>query len=243
MKMPKLVYYIHFIFAFVFVTTWVSAQQHSTGFNREVLFDESRNYGESHRPIVINYWYPAENRSTQKKFTFRDYILAGSQKADLSKLTTKDEEVLIDVFRANLSYFNITESQFSKVLLQPAASGLATKPLPAKYPLVVLVGGTGGSNGFFTTWAEQLSAKGLVVVTLSSFGENDTTACGYDLSCIQNQTKDIAYTVKAMSKKSFVNESKISMVVWSFGGLSAMLYQSEHKKVNAILSIDSAFAE
>jgi hypothetical protein len=43
-----------------------------------------------------------------------------------------------------------------------------------------------------------------------------------------------------MCKKSFVNESKISMVVWSFGGLSAMLYQSEYRKVNAILSLDSA---
>lgn len=238
--MPDPDYCICFIVALVFVVTEVNAQSNTTGFNREVLFDESRSYGEGQRPIVINYWYPAKRKSNKTSFTFKDYILAGSRQADLSTLTSQDEHSLVDLFRTNLDYFNVTDSQFSKILLKPAAPGLATAPLKSKFPLVVLVGGVGGSNGMFTTWAEQLSANGMVVITLSSFGENDSTACGYDLTCIQNQVKDIAYAVHVMSEKPFVDKSKISIVAWSFGGLSALLYHAEYQKVCAILSVDSA---
>jgi pimeloyl-ACP methyl ester carboxylesterase len=216
-----------------------SAQVRTIGFDRVVLTDSGRLFGESYRPIVVNYWYASFSSEIAQKLSYRDYILATSSNDNLAIVTDEQRSKLENEIRSNLNYFGITDAEFNRILSMPSKARLAPQP-SGRSPLVIVVGGTNGSNAFFTSLAEYLTAQGMIVATLSSFGNNDTTACGYDIDCVQHQVRDLSKVVDHFKQKEWIDDDRISMIAWSFGGLSAWAYAQREKDIQKLVSFDSA---
>lgn len=225
---------------FFLIVCAVNAQTNIIGFDRTVLSDSTRLFGTTPRPIVVNYWYPAISSNSAKPLTYRDYVLASTFELDLAQVTNEDRILLEEQVRSNLNYFDIMDEEFKRILEMPVKAFLAASPVKGKHKLVVVMGGTEGSNTFFTSLAESLSAQGFVVATLSSVGANDSIPCGYDAACIQNQTRDLALLVDYFYKKNWIDASNLSLLAWSFGGLSSLYYQQQFRSVKSIVSFDSA---
>lgn len=229
----------YFSFFFILTSYFVTAQSHNIGFDRVVLLDSNRHFGPGYRPIVINCWYPSETTESGEALTYRDYISATSSSVDVTLLTDEEASKLENEIRRNLYYFGVTDEEFNRILLTPAQARSGIEPT-GRYPLVVIVGGTNGSNALFTSLAEHYAAQGMVVATFSSFGTNDTTACGYDIDCAQHQVNDLSKVVDHFKHMDWIDEDRISMIAWSFGGLSAWAYTQQETCIRKIVSFDSA---
>jgi pimeloyl-ACP methyl ester carboxylesterase len=225
---------------FFLIVCAANAQTNIVGFDRTVLSDSTRLFGTTHRPIVVNYWYPAISSNSAKPLTYRDYVLASTFQLDLAQVTNGDRILLEEQVRSNLNYFDVMDEEFIRILSMPAKAVSAASPAKGKHKLVVVVGGTQGSNTFFTSLAERLSAQGFVVATLSSVGASDSIPCTYDTACIQNQTRDLAVLVDYFRKKNWIEPSNVSLLAWSFGGLSSLYYHQQFQTVKSIVSFDSA---
>ena len=225
---------------FFLIVCAANAQTNIIGFDRTVLSDSTRLFGTTPRPIVVNYWYPAISSNSAKPLTYRDYVLASTFQLDLAQVTNGDRILLEEQVRSDLNYFDVTDEEFIRILSMPAKAVSAASPVKGKHKLVVVVGGTQGSNTFFTSLAENLSAQGFVVATLSSVGANDSTPCTYDAACIQNETRDLAVLVDYFRKKNWIEPSNVSLLAWSFGGLSSLYYHQQFRTVKSIVSFDSA---
>lgn len=217
-----------------------NAQTNIIGFDRTIISDSTRQFGTTHRPIVVNYWYPATPSNSAKPLTYRDYVLASTFELDLAQVTNGDRILLEEQVRLNLNYFDVMDEEFKRILSMPAKAVLAASPAKGKHRLVVVVGGTQGSNTFFTALAESLSSHGFIVATLSSVGANDSIPCAYDAACIQNQAKDLTLLIDYFCEKNWIEPSNVSLLAWSFGGLSSLYYQQQFRTVKSIVSFDSA---
>lgn len=218
------------------------------GFTNTVLFDSTRYYLTHHnsgtinpyRPIYVNIWYPATKPQKATELKFSDYVYAGLTPKPASLLTLNEKDSLKQILSDNLSYFSVTETDVQRMLSMPMQGKHNATPIRKKFPMVIISGATNGSPFYFATLGEALATSGFVVVAISSLAENDTSTCSYDTKCLLNQVDDMHKVVEYMKGENYVDTTRISALAWSFGGLSAVLYQQKFNQLKALVSIDAA---
>lgn len=239
----------HFILLSLFPFHASSQSTFNVGFESHLYRDSTKNHLTSttssspqspSRPIRIFVWYPAAPTETSKQLTIVEYIRQGNFRTPAERLTPDESKKLSDKLFSTLTYFGLERVTYTRYIQTTANAYSPATPHKKKFPLLILGNATNGLAMYHSPLAEQLASKGYVVVSVASYGLNDTTDCGYDLPCVDLQLQDLRFVLRQSKALSNVDSTNVGLLSWSFGGIAMTLLSGEESGVGAVASLDAA---
>lgn len=189
----------------------------------------------SPRVLPIHIWYPASERSAAN-MKFLEFVKA-EQNTHWGNMSA-----------SVVLYNRIKQFGDSAKLLKTVKQleGITTNsvrnasPAPGKFPVVLIGNGLSSDGYIYSIMAEYLASYGYVVVAYPSLPENITSGFAFSERGLLNQIDDMEMVMDEITKLPFVDIDKVSLVAWSVGGASQLLYQMKHHLAKAMVSMDAA---
>ncbi|MEL6810357.1 MAG: alpha/beta hydrolase [Bacteroidota bacterium] len=209
------------------------------GFGHYNKVDDSRTYERSGdwtnkvsaRPMSISLWYPAESSGAADRISVLDYMEILKEEEEWEYLPT--EQIL--------NWFEFPNNEKNRAILPQ--EGYATKdaiPSKGKFPMVIYTPGFGASSIENFAICEFLTSHGFYVMASPSVGPHSRRLEGATSKDLENQARDVEFLISEALKLPYVNTDKITLMGFSFGGMSNALVGMRNARVKAIVSLDGS---
>jgi len=173
------------------------------------------------RLIQALLWYPSE-RGPDSPIKVGDYV-------SLLESGPAHDTLSADQWRSDMGAM-LTSSMW-------AACGAAS--LPGGFPTVVYAPGFSGVSWENADLCEFLASHGYLVVASSSLGAS-TPNMTYDLEGLDTQARDISFLIDSVKTLSILNERRVAVVGFSWGGLANIFAAARDPRISALVSLDGS---
>ncbi|MEM1220779.1 MAG: CocE/NonD family hydrolase [Bacteroidota bacterium] len=191
--------------------------------------EHNRQWG--YRPIPMSIWYPAEvKNSSQVTMTVLDYLQVLKEEEEWEQLP---DEFLLDWFPY---LWNTPENQAhlpEKTIAIKDAAWLA-----GSFPVVVYSPSYQASSMENFALCEYLASHGYVVIASPSRGTDTRWLEGGTVKDMETQSRDVEFLLREIHRYPQINTGQITLMGFSFGGLSNALTVMKQPQVKAVISLD-----
>jgi len=198
------------------------------------MFDTTKQSKNVYRPVKIDVFYPSQEKPATAPLSYGDIVdmyerrFAFDTPLDTCKKTTRMfGKMFGDALHVN-PYNKLLDYKLSIYKNLAAPTG--------KHPLIIYAAGMNGSSWDNPVLFDSLASNGYVVASVSSVGLYPGFMSG--AIDMDEQVKDIIYTIKQMKTLPYVDGDKIGIVSWSLGGTAAVKAALLSKDIKAIISYD-----
>ncbi len=182
------------------------------------------------RPISISIWYPAEKVSASK-LKVKDYMTILKQEEEWESLP--NDRILSWFYYANneknRKHFEIE----TKVYQNP-------QPARGKFPVVIYAPSYQASSVENFALCEFLASHGYIVISCPSRGTENRFLDGGSTRDIETQARDIEFLIGEATSLTNADSDKLSVVGFSFGGISNVLAQMKNERIKALVCLDGS---
>ena len=182
---------------------------------------------DSKRPLQTLIWYPA--LATEKpKMTLGDYQAQVYTETSFGKpVTTGKPQGFIESFMKGT-----TERRSWAERDAPLAT--------ARFPIVIYAPSVNATSTENIELCEYLASEGFVVLASPSMGAKSRTMT-VDLAGADAEVKDIEFLINFAMTLPDTNRSKVAVIGYSWGGMSALFAAARDSRINALVSLDGSF--
>jgi dienelactone hydrolase len=212
--------------------------KYKVGFRHYTTFDSTRTYSRVYdysnrkviRPISVSVWYPSEqNNGNKNPMKILDYFQILKEEEEWEYLPN---EQLLNWFYytntpANQSHLEELTKAYSEIEF---ANG--------NFPVIVYAPSFQASSIENFALCEYLVSHGYIVISSPSRGTETRWFSNNNAKEMETQARDVEFLIKEVGKFPKANYNKITLMGFSFGGLSNVIAQNRNRKVNAIVSLD-----
>lgn len=187
-----------------------------------------------YRPVKIDLFYPSEERPTKTPLTYGDIMNMYEQRMNYFNSIDSCKKVSAQLATMFADYLHVDSA--SK-LLNVNTEIYGDLKLPSqKSPLIVYASSMNGSSWENAFLFDSLAHHGYVVAAISSVGKFP----GYmsEATDMEEQVKDILYTINKMKTYDFIDPNKIGLLSWSLGGTAIVKTAMISQDVKCLLSYD-----
>jgi len=190
-----------------------------------------------YRPLDIDVWYPASPTTGDSAMVFSDILELLEKRANYytashvgDGLTQQIAQYLCDGAKC---------SDPKRLLSFRSRSFKNAPSIKNKFPLIVYLSSYNGMGHENFRLFEEWVRRGFVVVSINSIGRypGDMTMKREDL---QEQVDDAVVSLTHLDQNENIDFSKIGIVGYSWGGLSASLLASRIENVDCLISLDGS---
>ncbi|MEW6733156.1 MAG: helix-turn-helix domain-containing protein [Acidobacteriota bacterium] len=208
-------------------------------------FADKSSYGEDKtaRPILINIWYPTNDRVSDKAMRHREYLDLPTSEPQLDKFSTalskyNREVICQEVIGKPLAELTTLEAQLLDQFLDtPTTCQRNATPAPGKFPLVIYHSGYGSSFEDNAVLCEFLASHGYVVVG-SAF--QDPTGASFNVDGKMASVRDMEFLIAYAQQLSNVDWRHVGVVGHSGGAHAVLrLRAQENSVIDAVVSLDT----
>jgi hypothetical protein len=190
-----------------------------------------------YRPLDIDIWYPSKVNEKDSVLLFRDILVLLEKRAIYYTASQEWHGVTRQIAQSFCDGFKCSDS--TKLLNFKTRSFRDAPPVDKKFPLVIYICAYNGMSYENFTLLEELAKRGFVVISINSIGRfpGDMTMKKEDLF---EQVNDALASFKALNRSSNIDFSKIGIIGYSWGGLSASLVARNIPDVACLISFDGS---
>nr|WP_299386435.1 dienelactone hydrolase family protein [Allomuricauda sp.] len=212
--------------------------KHKVGFLHYVMADSTRTYNRIYdytntqiaRPIPVSIWYPTSQvADNSEPITVLNYLEILKEEEEWEHLP--NEQILNWFY-----YANTPENQ--KHLKEKTSAYPKAGIAEGKFPVVVYAPSFQASSIENFALFEYLASHGYIVIASPSRGTENRWFSNNNPKEMETQARDVEFLIKEVAKFPQADMDKISVMGFSFGGLSNVLAQTRNKNIKAIVSLD-----
>lgn len=213
---------------------------YEVGFKSLSLYDSTRTieFPKSFRPVQVSMWYPAET-SGADPMNYNDYFLLSAVETDY-EISDVMKDSAITRYKKLLKQNGVSEEAADKWFYTKMLAVNNAKPLPVKFPLVVVAQGNFHSAHHQSFLCEFLASNGYVVVTTPSQTRisGQLTDASQAVESANEQVMDMEFAINSIRNLKYIDFNNIALLGHSFGGRSIQVFQMHDKKVRCLISLD-----
>jgi Dienelactone hydrolase family len=189
------------------------------------------------RPLDIDIWYPAKITENDSPLVFRDILTLLEKRANYYTASEKWTGITSQVAESFCEGFKCSDT--SRLLNFKTHSYRDAASVDIKFPLVIYMCAFNGMSYENYSLFESLAKKGFVVISVSSIGRypGDMTMKNEDML---EQVDDGLASLRALGQNTNIDFSKIGVVGYSWGGLSAAILAGSVPDVACLISFDGS---
>ena len=213
---------------------------YDVGFKSFHTFDYSRAYkGKQGRPIQIAVWYPTTAKAP--KMSFAEYVELYLTEEDFMKPTEKMRLDNLATWTRELAGRADPQVNGNKILQAKTFAVKNAVTAKGTFPVIIYGAGSQGEAFENSVLCEFLASHGYFVLASPAVGvfNHQTTL---DAVGLEAQARDMEFLIAQSKSFPEADLSKLGVMGWSWGGLSAMLLQMRNPNVDAVVSLDGAIA-
>lgn len=216
--------------------------------DRTRVFIPERNYegklyvGERSRPLLIQFFYPAQVSANASRMAYGDYLkLKGDTPAasivaeGLRQRATEIHDYYLGKYLQ--AYRNGLDEKLMKMQTAVLRDAPAAK---GRFPVIIYSGGAGfGTDENIILW-EYLASHGYVVAVVPMMNETDVSSSA-DAVGLETQTRDMEFLFEQMHDFPCTDMSRVGAMGFSYGGQAALLMAMRNPDIKAVVGLDPSF--
>ncbi len=221
---------------------------YAVGFKGGNNYDHSRTYPSGYdkqgnkvsqmaRPVQTSIWYPADAQKAKhaKRMGFTGYTDLVAHHLGYRPLTEKTRKDALAVF-----YRNVSAPAAKQVAPQLVTHAVRdAEAAKGNFPLVVYGASLNSFSFENSELFEYLASHGYIIVSSPCLGRT-TRYMKKDLISTESQARDILFLLAYMQDYPGVDRSKIALMGFSWGGMSAALAAMRGTRIGAFVSLDGS---
>ncbi|UXE67147.1 MAG: alpha/beta hydrolase [Chryseotalea sp. WA131a] len=213
--------------------------KYKVGFRNYKKDDNTRSYRRIYdwdnkvlaRPISISIWYPTEKTSTKTILKVKNYMTILKQEEEWESLP--DERIL--------SWFYYSDNEHNRGQLElETKANFNTRLITGKFPVVIYAPSYQASSVENFALCEFLASHGYIVLSCPSRGTENRFLDGGTTRDIETQASDIEFLIGEASTLVNADLDKLSVIGFSFGGISNVLAQMKNERIKALVCLDGS---
>jgi hypothetical protein len=179
--------------------------------------------------LQFQVWYPDAHG---KAGSYQNYI----QQTRIEHLSSEAEPDINRYLNAYLGFVFGHTIEPQKISSIPTESRLGVKKPDNQYPLVIYAPGYRGLPFENSLLCEKLASTGRIVVSVPALGADGKT----DSSGLETQIRYIEQAMEFGIKQGYADLHDISLIGFSWGGLSSILAAMRNKSIKCVVSLDGS---
>lgn len=184
-----------------------------------------------YRPMSISLWYPTAKASANSKLKVMDYMTILKQEEEWESLP--NDRIL--------SWFYYTDNERNREQIEMEAKAYQNADqIKEKFPVVVYAPSYQASSVENFMLCEFLASHGYIVISSPSHGTENRFLDGGTTRDIETQARDIEYLIAEAASLTNADSDKLSVIGFSFGGISNVLAQMRNEKIKALVCLDGS---
>ena len=209
------------------------------GFRNYIKDDNTRSYTRLYdwdnkvlaRPISISLWYPTEKISTNSELKIKDYMTILKQEEEWESLPND----------RMLSWFYYADNEKNRKQFEIETKAyINAEPAKGKFPVVIYAPSYQASSVENFALCEFLASYGYIVISCPSRGTENRFLDGGTTRDIETQARDIEFLIAEATSLTNTDSDKLSVIGFSFGGISNVLAQMRNKRIKALVCLDGS---
>jgi len=216
------------------------------GFSYYETYDESRLYVLNNdtisRPLLIHFWYPADESINQSSYYFKNYIDLISQREDFDKPSSEVDGHSYNFINAYAGFAKQhygldTNTTTQEILDCPVAAqyGVDISKSNKEFPLIIYAPSNSKSSLQNHMICEYLASHGFMVISAGSAGSESINRRN-DQESIMAQVIDMEYILKYFEDSLEIKYNNLGLMGFSTGGLANSIFQIRNKNESTRLS-------
>jgi hypothetical protein len=223
---------------------------YDVGFNVYKTYDVSRTYivndDTMARPLLIHFWYPADESGNNESLYFRDYIDLIAIREDFDKPAAEIDEHSFNFVNAYAGFakqrFGLDTNMTTQQILDCtvlAQHGIPMAKTEKKFPLIIYAPSNSKSSVQNHVICEYLASHGYLVLSVGSAGKNSLKRENHEQSILA-QVEDMEYLLHYFEDSLKIEYAGLGLMDFSSGGPANAIFQMKHKMVKAVFSMDGS---
>jgi len=218
---------------------------HAVGFTSVNQYDYSRSFTKfdllgrvvnegGYRPIQTSIWYPAVKDDNVQPMRFEDYVYLVANEVSFQSLT---EEAKSQAKKDLTAFLGSPESRFVNEMGTRTNAIRDLKPAEGSFPVIIYAPSFNSQSFENSVLCEYLASHGYIVIASPCMGmrSRDMTL---DLVGAEAQARDIEFLISFAHDYPHADMSKMSVMGFSWGGLSNVLVKMRNDNVKAVICLD-----
>jgi tetratricopeptide (TPR) repeat protein len=212
------------------------------------VYDASRQYmlGQDtiSRPMLIHFWYPAQETSQDQHLYFKNYIDLISLRENFRRPTTEVSESSFNFVNAYSEFakrqYGLDSSISTQQLLDCPVSakiGLANIYNAGDLPLIIYAPSNSKSSVQNHMICEFLASHGFMILSVGSAGPTSLQREQMQES-ILSQVEDMEFILRYFEETLNMGFTSLGLMGFSSGALATTIFQMRNEKVGAVFSMD-----
>ena len=228
-------------------TFTLSPGPYAVGFRSVNQYDYSRSFAESdllgrvineggYRPMQTSIWYPAVNNDNLSPMRFEQYayLVADEVGFQQSNEGTKSQAV-----RDLRGFYGSPESRFNNEMNAVTNAFANLKPAEGIFPVIIYAPSFSSQSFENSVLCEYLASHGYIVISSPCMGMQ-SRAMTLGLVGMEAQARDIEFLISSAHDLPNVDMSRLSVMGFSWGGISNVLVKMRNDKVKAVICLDGS---
>ena len=183
------------------------------------------------RQISISLWYPASEITTNGKLKVIDYMTILKQEEEWESLP--NDRIL--------SWFYYSDNKKNRKQFEIETKAYVNaQPVKEKFPVVIYAPSYQASSVENFALCEFLASHGYIVVSSPSRGTESRFLDGGTTRDIETQARDIEFLIAEATSLTNADSDKLSVIGFSFGGISNVLAQMRNERIKALICLDGS---
>ncbi|GHF97461.1 hypothetical protein GCM10017161_27050 [Thalassotalea marina] len=187
------------------------------------------------RPMQVAMWFPGKNTAEKTPLTYRDFIAFTSSEVDFSRQSEFERDQHINSLLNSLP--ENAKAGYIKFWQQPTRSYLNIEVAEDNFPVLLYAPPMNASIHDNALLCEFLASHGYIVVSVAAKGEF-TRLQKQSIDEANIQAADLSFLWEFAQR--FTQNSKVAALGFSLGGLSNLIFATQNKDIDAVVSLDSS---
>jgi len=195
--------------------------------------------GQTAYPVQIGLWYPARKPARGLPLAYEDLQLLALQRENFKPVSVADRVSVRNDVRsfARVPEFRVTltDEDVEKILHTRTAAYPDALPAAGRFPVVL---GGGYTITSASVLCEYLASYGYVVLFASTSIEVSTWQGTQPQKALNDRVRAYEFLTAEARTLPFADASKLAVLGLNYDGMTALLYQMENMRANAVISIN-----
>jgi pimeloyl-ACP methyl ester carboxylesterase len=230
---------------FICEITPAQSQLYRIGYKNLILTDSSRTYKPGtqstnrlhYRLLEIDLWYPAAPSASTSPIEYGQLLQLLQDRSNRFQDDTVFTNITQGLVASLCAGLNITDTAAFTHLRTNSYENAA--PVRQPFPLIIYLCSFNGMSFENVHLLENLASHGYTVASITSVGRypgNMST----DPADLWEQVKDALFAIDELKKADNVDQDKIGVIGYSWGGLAALLLSMNATDPTDVLSLDGS---